>query len=246
MEHRKQRAHSEWLRPELEHSWLEFTVILILTLGPFMFSEFFGGYITLFTIDSYSGGILSTCTTEVLILSPFLFYLFLRGWRLNDFRLTANLKTLFIGILLFFIIYLANYTYYYAHLVAQHPDIPIHFIPSRQPTLAFTGHINWLVLVTVGIIDPIYEELILMGYIFNQLEKKISTELAVCSVAALRVLMHLYLGSTSVLPFFVLGFGFSVAYAIERRLTSLIIAHVLYDIAALSMTKLLLDPNIVD
>jgi CAAX protease family protein len=78
------------------------------------------------------------------------------------------------------------------------------------------------------VLNPIFEETLLSGYVVTALKRRTSWKIAVAVSVTLRALCHVYQGYAVI---FIVIFGFVLAawYARYGRLWPLIIAHVFYD-----------------
>jgi membrane protease YdiL (CAAX protease family) len=84
-------------------------------------------------------------------------------------------------------------------------------------------------LVAASIVNPIYEELFLCGYIVTALKDRVGFWSAVNTSIAIRLVCHLYMGGKAALFILPLGFVFTYYYARSNRLWPLVIAHAVID-----------------
>lgn len=83
--------------------------------------------------------------------------------------------------------------------------------------------------LSVVVVNPIYEEIFVAGYIIAALKDGRHTALAINVSVAVRLLYHLYQGVAAVVGVLPLGLIFATWFAYQRRLWPLIIAHALFD-----------------
>ena len=98
-------------------------------------------------------------------------------------------------------------------------------IPTAQ---VVAGPFSAITIIAVSILNPIFEESVLSGYVVTALKRRTTWQVAVAASVALRVLCHIYQGFGAI---FIVLFGFVLAawYVRYGRLWPLIVAHVFYD-----------------
>lgn len=99
---------------------------------------------------------------------------------------------------------------------------------STNSTQVVTKGLPISLVVAVSLLNPVYEELFVCGYLISAIEKMKSLTIAVNASVGIRMLYHLYQGPAglSVIP---MGLVFALFYAKTRRLWPLVIAHGLLD-----------------
>lgn len=90
-----------------------------------------------------------------------------------------------------------------------------------------------VLIVAVAIVNPAFEELFVCGYIIAALRERRSFWTAVNVSIAVRLSYHLYQGTLGIISIIPLGFVFAYWYARTGRLWPVMIAHALFDFAAL-------------
>ncbi len=85
-----------------------------------------------------------------------------------------------------------------------------------------------------SIINPIYEETFVCGYVISALSGRTRAWQAVGVSIAIRVLYHLYLGTLGAVNAMLVGLVFGLWYAWKVRLWPLVIAHAILDFIALA------------
>lgn len=88
-------------------------------------------------------------------------------------------------------------------------------------------------IVAVSIVNPIFEEVFVCGYVIRALERTRSIAFAVNASVAIRVSYHLYQGAIGALGVAVVGLILGWWFARKGRLWPVIIAHGLMDLVAL-------------
>jgi uncharacterized protein len=92
-------------------------------------------------------------------------------------------------------------------------------------------------ILAVSIINPVFEELLVVGYVITTLKKVRSITYAVNASVAMRLVYHLYQGPLSVISIIPLGLIFAYWYAKRGMLWSVIIAHALFDFIGLYLAQ---------
>jgi membrane protease YdiL (CAAX protease family) len=238
-----------WLRAELIAPWWKIIYIIGVMLG-------IGIILGAFYSTRHASGtfyqrfsdlfFIKDAAFESGFLALFLFFLSYRGWKNSDFRIRIGWWTSLCGIGLFvlttFCVYTVNHTTltlardfqgtlpgrWIALFAPQHPDITPGSIP-----------LHWGTIIGFTLLNAFYEELVYMGYVFNQWAAKFGPEKALFFTAFLRLIVHSYQGTESILPigFWCLLFG--VWYYYQRKLWPLIFAHFLIDLLSLSLFKII-------
>ena len=88
-------------------------------------------------------------------------------------------------------------------------------------------------IVAVSIVNPIFEEVFVCGYVIRALQRTRSVAFAVNVSVAIRVSYHLYQGAIGALGVVVAGLILGWWFARKGRLWPVIIAHGLMDLVAL-------------
>jgi membrane protease YdiL (CAAX protease family) len=96
------------------------------------------------------------------------------------------------------------------------------------------GHVSWPVLFAVSLVNPVFEELLLLGFISAGFSGAGFWRIGVLSVA-LRVIVHTYQGAYAMLSIAPIGIIFAVYYLRTRRLGPVIVAHAIQDALGLSV-----------
>ena len=85
--------------------------------------------------------------------------------------------------------------------------------------------VTWAVIFIASIVNAYMEELVFMGYAFNQFAARRGVLAALFGVALLRMLLHTYKGPAEMLGLAAFSFVFGIAYWQLRRLWPLICAQ---------------------
>ena len=163
---------------------------------------------------------------EVIMYVVLILFLSLRNWRPSDIGLVPSLKDSLTGLGLA----LAGYLVYVVAWLIVSQFEPA--LQTRADTLV-KSDLSLGMVVAVSIINPIYEEVFVSGYIITALKSR-GMWLAINISVAVRLAYHLYQGAYSLINIIPLGLFFGYWYARTGRLWPLIVAHGLFDFLALA------------
>jgi membrane protease YdiL (CAAX protease family) len=88
-------------------------------------------------------------------------------------------------------------------------------------------------VIAVGLINPLFEEVFVCGYVMTALHRKESLWLALNVSVAIRLLYHLYQGPLGVLSINPFGLVAGFWYARTGRLWPVIVAHSIIDVVGM-------------
>lgn len=164
---------------------------------------------------------------ELILLPIVASVLYARGWRLKDFPIGIGKTMTALGGFLACSAWLLNII---IAIIAQlifpgmHEGVQA-YRPANPP--------DFVAVYIVSVINPVFEELIVVGYVIPALARRFGLTAAVNASVVIRCLYHLYQGIEA-LPFH-LAYGLMQAYTYARvgRLWPLIVSHALLDFFAL-------------
>lgn len=177
---------------------------------------------------SYSGEHLVSITVYELPIAIVLFaFLRERGWSLERLGVRFSATETLVGFGLAFFAELACYT---ALLVVAigFPTF-IEAIDAAQPR---PGGFGLPLVILVSIVNPIFEETFVCGYVVTVLKKRSDVSTAVTISIAIRLLYHLYQGAIAFIGIIPFGFVVALWYARTGRLWPVIVAHGIGDFIA--------------
>ena len=147
-----------------------------------------------------------------------------RGWTLRSLGLTFHWTDVPIGLGLAAIVWLIYFTCWtgLTHYAPQ-LGLTVGQRPILQSGLSLSS------AVAVIIVNPLYEEVFVTGYIVTALRGVRDTNFAVTVSTAVRLVYHLYQGVVGVALIIPLGLIFATWFAAKRRLWPLIVAHAVFD-----------------
>jgi membrane protease YdiL (CAAX protease family) len=240
---------ARWLRPALVSPWAEFLLVAALALAlPIRNS-------TVAALDGSSSRfvqmllsnnrLLEAIFFEAAFLALFLFYLHRRGWKPADFRISLGWWTSAQGVALLVVTEVAAIATLFILLAATYAlqtrySTFLSFVFSMSPHLErHSIHLSWPVIVVAMIVNAFFEELICMGYIFNQLAARRGPLTALVVTVFLRAACHTYQDPVHLAGIVVLFSIYGIWYWRTGRLWPLIFAHLLLDLGSVSAIKLL-------
>jgi membrane protease YdiL (CAAX protease family) len=172
--------------------------------------------------------LISVIVYEVPVGAAVLAFLRLRGWSLErlGIRITA-LETL-VGFGLAFLAEVACYAALFAVVMAA-PKFATAVVSSQ----ATPGGYGLATLFALSIVNPIFEETFVCGYVVTVLKERADVSTAITISVAIRLLYHLYQGAIAFVGIVPFGFVLAWWYARTGRLWPVIVAHALADFIAL-------------
>ena len=205
--------------------FVEFFIVIFITLGNLIISST-SAIISHISTDralnlnfqQFSG----LLTYEILTLCLVFVFLKARGWKIKDFNLDISLNLIGAGVVIFAIDYI---------LVQIIATILIRLNIIIYPQL--TCSLSFLEILAVSIINPVFEEIIVIGYVFKALEKKYRGWLIIIISTLIRLSYHTYQGSIIIAGILPMGILFGLFYWRSKKLFPLIIAHGLLDFVPL-------------
>lgn len=164
---------------------------------------------------------------ELLIFSILLPFLRARGWTFKRLGMRGSRWDLLVGLMLAVGAYL---TYAVLAIVVGR----IWPVSRAALTRVLVGsHITWGTAIAVSVVNPVFEEMFVCGYLVTTLKDRIGPHHAVNVSTGIRVLYHLYQGIQGVIG--IAPFGLILGYWFARtgRLWPVIVAHAVTDFAGL-------------
>jgi membrane protease YdiL (CAAX protease family) len=199
----------------------EFIIVVVAAFGVPLVVNFYIVLFVHYTVPVITeAGLHALLIDEPIILLGLAAFLYARDWTLETVGLLPSLKETLLGVGLAFVI--AFVTMALSMLLAMAGLAR----PSAAHVVA--GPFSPITIIAVSILNPIFEESLLSGYVVTALRRRTTWKIAVAVSVTLRALCHVYQGYAVV---FIVIFGFVLAawYARYGRLWPLIVAHVFYD-----------------
>ncbi|SRR5258706_3211844 len=180
--------------------------------------------------DAFTDKYLLGVVLQELLLAPVAAsILYVRGWRIADFHVHPSILATVLGLGIALIAFVADWLITFVvqlafpaiHSALQIVDA---FKPTHGPGLP--------TIVLVSLINPVFEEVFVCGYVIEALRERFGLTTAINVSVLIRASYHLYQG-IGTLPFHC-AYGLLQAYAYVRfrRLWPLIVSHAVLDFAA--------------
>ncbi|WP_430812969.1 MULTISPECIES: CPBP family intramembrane glutamic endopeptidase [unclassified Carboxylicivirga] len=202
------------------NSKLELIIVLMLGFGFLAYNStlsFLYGY-TSKEIQVTDYGTYYNTLYQIIILTIIGVFLKYRGWKLSDFNLNFKFRMIFIAVLLFYITnFLINITFGISTILGS--DV---INSGNKPNLTINA--DWLSLTMIIVINSIYEELLLIGYLFKRLER-LNPVLVIIFSMLVRLSFHTYQGWYLLISIPAIALVFGIYYINFKKLWPLIIAH---------------------
>jgi membrane protease YdiL (CAAX protease family) len=166
---------------------------------------------------------------EVVILVVLAVFLRARGWTLVRLGVQPTVRDTVYGVGLC----MGYYLFYWVLVMALATVWPT-FARLSMSTHLVAADLHWPTVVMASTVNPVFEEVLVCGYVITALKGRVGTTTAVNVSVGIRVFYHLYQGAVGVVGIAPLALLFAYGYARTGRLWPLIVAHALTDFWALA------------
>lgn len=180
------------------------------------------------TFDLTTGRAVRGIAAEVIILIVVGWVLITRGWNLGNLVGQFSWNALFAGIPL-------AVGYYVLYVLIVIAAVSAFGEGARSPGVAFKPLAPVALLVALVVLNSVFEELLVTGYIVSALTPR-GAPLAIGGSVLVRFLYHLYHGPAAALFILPLGLVFAAVYWRWRTLWPLLLAHSVLNLLAFSAT----------
>lgn len=153
-------------------------------------------------------------------------FLLLRGWKIQQIGFPPKIKDAATGIGLAILAY-AFYTIIWIAFSGFIPGI------REQAAGLVTPNLSLITVLTVSVVNSIFEEVFVCGYVIAALKKSRSDSFAINVSIAIRLAYHLYQGPVAVISIIPLGLVFAHWFAKTHRIGPVVVAHGLFDFIGL-------------
>ncbi len=206
----------------------EFATIILIAFGYLIIGSVIAFLIPVATIRMTGSYFHFLLIYETLVLFFLGWFLRLRGWRLERLGLKFNEKDLLTGAWLATAAYIAYYISWFTMAIML-PDI-MQTIVQRKLSIPDIGLFT---IISVSIINPVFEEIFVCGYVISALKEDKGLWFAVVTSIAIRLLYHVYQGPIAFICIIPVGLIFGYWFAKTGRLWPTIAAHAIIDVIAL-------------
>jgi membrane protease YdiL (CAAX protease family) len=101
-----------------------------------------------------------------------------------------------------------------------------------------TGSLSLWIVAMMSMVNPIFEEMLYLGYAANVLRQRFGFQTTLWCVVVLRMLVHVYQGPLALVTILPISIIFSWYYLRTNRLWPLIIVHAMYNLLSLGSIAL--------
>ena len=197
---------------------------------PGSLAALFGGLTAPATPPITDAVLLHSALFEVVILVLLGLFLWVRGWSASRLGLAPSWFETGLGLPLAVIYYLL-----YAAVATAAASASPRIQAALDATQLIGGPLSWPTIALVSVVNPVFEEVLLCGYLMSVVRERAGVVAAVNASVALRAFCHFYQGAIGLIGIVPLALLFGWWYARTSRLWPLIVAHALLDLAALAL-----------
>lgn len=204
----------------------EFLFVIGFCLGPAIFEAFrvlFGRVSLAGRFDDLH--FLSMCVFEAITMAVVASVLRIRGWSRDDVPVEPSIGSTLRG---FGLLASALVAYWVLTILVVGIAGPEVF--AAVPAFESTASVPAAALISI--VNPIFEEAIVVGYVFRSLRDQ-PPQLVIAISAMLRTSYHVYQGPLAFVSILPMGLVFAIAYGRRRNLWPLVVAHGVQDFTAL-------------
>jgi len=206
----------------------EFLLVVLVAFGYFIFAS----VLTLFYPSPQppisEGGLQFLLFYEICIITLLWSFLRYRGWSLRGLGLVPSGRDTLYGFGLTAAVYAFNIgIWLFASVVANTAAQEAARVELVAP------HLNLLTVVLVSLLNPLFEELFVCGYVISAVAARRDVPTAINVSVAIRLAYHLYQGPIAVLTIIPVGLLFAIWYTRTRRLWPVVVSHGVLDLLAL-------------
>ena len=163
----------------------------------------------------------------MVILIPFLR---VRGWTRERLGIQPTVKDSLWGVGILLGYYLAFFI-----LVTVLANVWPQAVLAASRVRLNGGPFDWPSITAVSLVNPVFEEVFVCGYVITALRERFGTTAAINVSAGIRVFYHFYQGALGVLGIVPMALLFAYWFARTGRLWPVIVAHALQDFTALAV-----------
>jgi membrane protease YdiL (CAAX protease family) len=207
--------------------WLEIFIVITICFGISVYGSIrsFNSGAAFTKIEFNDARILSSLIFEFIATIICLCFLWLRNYKIGErLKFEPSIKGTLLGIGLFF----ATYLVYIILIIVVFTIVGEQNIPVAQ----YVVTVSLPLVAAISIINPLFEETFVMGYIFDKLEPH-GALWAITASVLIRTSYHLYQGWTGIISLLTIGLIFALVYWRYRNLWAFYFAHVLMDFTGL-------------
>jgi len=207
--------------------WLELSIVPAICFGvPIITSVLQIASGKAFVSVRFTNSVIVTALFYELFVSAIcLIFLYLRGYKIwNRLNFLISFKGVFLAIGLF----IATYAAYYILWIAA----SFLFSGREIPVGEYASSVAWYFAVVLSLVNPLFEEGFLLGYVFDRLQTQPAWFLIVLTTL-IRISYHLYQGWVGIIALLAVGILFALVYSKTKNLMPIYLCHALMDLTGL-------------
>jgi len=208
----------------------EFLLVVLAAFGYLILISVLRGFDLLAQQSLSPGGLASILVFEFVVGGTLGLFLWLRGWSLSKLGLKPTAADTGVGLILLGGVLILSYAVELATLYVS-PETMAHMRDIYDRLHGAAAPVG--LAVAVSIVNALYEEIFVTGYVVTALKQARSDWFAVNVSVGIRLAYHLYQGQMGVLTVLPLGLIFGFWFARTGRLWPLVVAHAAMDMLAL-------------
>ena len=207
---------------------VEFLIVVSWAFGQFIFASILS--IGQPQPQTYANqALVAVLVTELLQFAFLVWFLRVRGWTPQKFGLSISWRCTGLGLVLA----VGSFGLFLLVQVIGEHLLPIDMATAAAQYPKTAPHLDPQLVFLTSVVNGVYEELFVAGYIITVLTPQRGPWTAVNVSTGVRLMYHLYQGTLGILTIVPLGLMFGFVYLRTRLLWPLIVAHVLVDIVGL-------------
>lgn len=209
----------------------ELIIVMFIGFGLFVYSSTYRFFVInselehIWTYQFTSRGEYTLIIYELIAMLMIGYLLKVRNWKLKDFNLDFTYSFIWIAFLLLFIRNMI--TAFCFSMFELMGLVNVKDIDHIQYSLSA----NWISIALIVVINSVYEEILLVGYLFKRLENY-SPAVIIGASLFIRTSVHTYQGLVMLFSIVPLALVFGYYYYLYKKLWPLIIAHGIHNIMA--------------
>jgi CAAX protease family protein len=208
---------------------VEFAVVILGAFGYFIVVSVLAAvWRRAHTVPLSDAQLIALIVYELVLLAPLVGFLWLRGWSVARLGLRLSPTETLTGFALAGAAYLA-YALAFVLIALAWPQAA----QAMHATSFASGGISLATVIAVAVVNPVFEEVFVCGYVIAALEKPGDPWVGIHVSVAIRLLYHLYQGPVAAVGVVPFGLILALWYARTGRLWPAIVAHGVTDFAAL-------------
>ncbi len=204
----------------------EFTIVILIAFGYSILGNVLGLLFPSPDAPISEAGLQFLLVYEPTVIIALGGFLGMRGWSLQQLGVQPSMKDTGVGIGLAVVAHLV-YTAFWLVSGSFVSGIDHAADNLVKPDL------NLTTVIAISILNPVFEEVFVCGYIISALKNSRSASFAINVSVGVRLAYHLYQGTVGVISIIPLGLIFAHWFVKTGRLWPLVIAHALLDLVGL-------------